>query len=1148
MDQQQIHNVQGNIAQDSSKDTPNPPRINTNQPPPPEAHLTVSPTSSTPTSSAPLTPILAHYLKKSLIQLQFHHELDLITTAVPNNVSTFSYLGRPFHPPPKDAPHLDLPFLRWVFRQFILTFPFLKDAPKDFFPDKLQPFMASLLSRNLSPTSIFDDPSSSGASEQATRLKLLGKLEKNLAMFLGSATKLAEKEEVVRLSQSDLDRLEMVAKKRYAREMRMRDTFDVNVVCVRTVVEKGRVRSRVHEEFVIRTRRNNQPDTFVSRRYGDFRTLFDELRKVHPEEQIRPPPAKDRRIVTAPPSSPTSTSYASSTSAYVSSMFGWPSSSASGSQESLGHTTSGWSGSGSNSPTKRSFGGGGGGQNGNGHVSPSLSSPSASTATLLPNQPPPPQNSGGSLSREKNRLTLRSYLHLLLSNPALASSPVLRSFLTSSPTVLSSGERDDARRREEADRMREEGRKRFGEEVKGRVEGLREAVRGVRGEIVGKDGLTHIFGTIKVTENVRDLPANYQAVLEWARISLASTVFHHLVAADNASETLASLKRIHGLMPYFMLKAALKITNPVGMIRSVLDLFLAQPFGGRSLLQRMFTSSLMEEVKALEEDIEAVKDKVDDPMLCEKIRLFVYAPREIQEVYKADAAAENLNILTSILRSSENPTLSRPQLHRVMRAHRAHIEYTRYRSSLSDPDDDEGPEDEDAWLYEDLGVLARLYERLRDRQELIGLIFEGVTAELLKDIITIFYAPLAQVYRAASIADSIGDLQTFINDLIKTVEATEELSQEDPGKTVQIFIDLIQRHEQAFYNFVHKVHSKGEGLFDNLMRWIELFLTVIREGVHSPEVDFIPGSNKISLEYLLPHIGPDREAVLKEVDEVAKYHYKLKLAYEDKIRRRFGKTRAEGGGEAGEDEVAAQLVDGVVRDLSFGELVRGDADELAAEVEEDESDDDDEDDREEESESESDSEESSGSGSESDTESSTETEEGPRTKPVVRSRTVGHGPGPAQSHRTPIPKSPLGQAPIVPPPPEKPITPAVRPSRSMTFSHSSRPGRDTHPPPVPHLHSKHRSGSPSLSSIQPPRSSRDKPLPLSPQRLHASLDEPRRQQRPPRPAASPPTEKPKLKRKRTAPQPITKPELNHLPQLLPVFVEMMRPLLRPQQA
>lgn len=49
-----------------------------------------------------------------------------------------------------------------------------------------------------------------------------------------------------------------------------------------------------------------------------------------------------------------------------------------------------------------------------------------------------------------------------------------------------------------------------------------------------------------------------------------------------------------------------------------------------------------------------------------------------------------------------------------------------------------------------------------------------MTAELLKDIITIFYTPLAQVYKAASIADSVGDLQNFLNDMIRTVEQVEE--------------------------------------------------------------------------------------------------------------------------------------------------------------------------------------------------------------------------------------------------------------------------------------------------------------------------------------------------------------------------------------
>jgi hypothetical protein len=165
---------------------------------------------------------------------------------------------------------------------------------------------------------------------------------------------------------------------------------------------------------------------------------------------------------------------------------------------------------------------------------------------------------------------------------------------------------------------------------------------------------------------------------------------------------------------------------------------------------------------------------------------------------------------------------------------------------------------------------------------------------LLKDIITIFYAPLATVYKAASIADSLGDLQNFMNDMIRTIEQVDEsesgrrlwsriadlsASQQDPSRTVQTFIDLVQRHEQAFYTFVHNVHSKGSGLFDSLMAWIELFLSYARDGLPQP----------VDLEFLLPDSGPQRQAIMAEVDAVAQYHYRLKVAHEEKIRRRFEK-------------------------------------------------------------------------------------------------------------------------------------------------------------------------------------------------------------------------------------------------------------------
>lgn len=196
-------------------------------------------------ASAILTPLRAHYLKKSLIQLQFHHELDDITSSTPSNASTLSYLGSPFAPPPKDAPRLDLPLLRYIFRQFVLTFPFMAAAPKDFYSEKLQPFVASVLARNLSPTSVLDDGEE--GSEQATRLKFLAKIERNLSLFIGSGTKLVEPEEVVRLKQSDLDRLEILANKRLARQAKHKDVFEVNIISIRAVRHKGRMRSRVHE-------------------------------------------------------------------------------------------------------------------------------------------------------------------------------------------------------------------------------------------------------------------------------------------------------------------------------------------------------------------------------------------------------------------------------------------------------------------------------------------------------------------------------------------------------------------------------------------------------------------------------------------------------------------------------------------------------------------------------------------------------------------------------------------------------------------------------------------------------------------------------------------------------------------------------------
>ncbi|RXK42559.1 PX domain-containing protein [Tremella mesenterica] len=870
-----------------------------------------------------LTPLRAHYLKKTLVNLQIYHELDLLTDPV-LGANALGLLGDPFVlpeavkqmakarlPSAADSDSVgDLPLMRFLFHQFLLPFPFLATAPPTFWSAKVQPFLSSFLASTGVSTRSQLSPAEKEAAEsmmtkeekkeEADKVKLWAKVEKHLALMIGVGIKLVGGEEVVRIGQAELRRLEAQQQARRRRwierqraDMEKMDGyvtgdpslggappppggvdvgFDVNVIGVRMVTEKGRVRNRHHEEFLIRTRRNGFQDVFVSRRYGDFKRLADELRIAFPDYQLPPPPPKDKTVtVTSPTASP---SYNPLRSWYTSSP------------------------NPANPPS--------------GRASPTI----ADTASVNSTASPTP------LSREKNRLTLRAYLQGIISLPLIIDSPILRSFLLSGPTTLTPSEALDSQRRLEADAVREEGRRRFRLEAEKRIEALREGLALFKGDVLAKEGgLKKVFDIVRRVEKVEDLPKAEASVLEWGRISLAATIFNIFVASDTASDTLASLKRLHGLMPYFVLKGILRISNPMAMIRGILDLFLARPFGGQSLLQKMFSQSLTEDIRLIAEDIQTVMDKIDDPVLCQKIQQYTDAPYDIQELFRKDAAMEGVDLLVVILRSPDMPTLSRPQLQRAYRASRAWKSYKLAQAELDDSDDDLGPEDEDAWLFEDLMTLLRLCMRKREKEQLLALIFEGTTAELLKDIITIFYTPLAQVYKAASIADSLSDLQSFLNDMIRTVEQVEELSQEDPQRTVQTFIDLVQRHEQSFYTFVHNVHSKGQGLFDSLMSWIELFLNYARDGLPQP----------IDLEIILPHGGDTRRVIMDEVDAVAQYHYKLKIAHEEKVRRRFQRSE-------GQTDEEAALIDSVMVSLNISETAVGDAGEIADEEESDDSD------------------------------------------------------------------------------------------------------------------------------------------------------------------------------------------------------------------
>lgn len=156
--------------------------------------------------------------------------------------------------------------------------------------------------------------------------------------------------------------------------------------------------------------------------------------------------------------------------------------------------------------------------------------------------------------------------------------------------------------------------------------------------------------------------------------------------------------------------------------------------------------------------------------------------------------------------------------------------------------------------------------------------------QLFRDLFTIFYEPLVRVYKSANVYNSITDFALFVDDTIKTIEACQrqEVSA-DPNQTVQAFIDLCARHEDNFYKFVHEVHKHDNGLFDQLMGWLEGILDFLRHGPSS--------GGKLDMNALfqggIDGNLIDKEKAIREINSLIKWQMARKKWHSDKTRQKM---------------------------------------------------------------------------------------------------------------------------------------------------------------------------------------------------------------------------------------------------------------------
>lgn len=830
--------------------------------------ITMNSTASVPPPGSVLTGKQEHYLKRELISYQTNWEISELS-----HPTALQRFGAPFRSDvgevaPEDS---ELPLLRYIFVHHVRNFPFLDKAKeKEFWQDKLQSFLESFANKHIS--------SADDRLEQTKRAKLALKATKLVELMMVSGIPTASGyEERIRFAEMEVvergaNEQGLVVNVPEGHEI---NGWDVNVAGVRLISLKRHVRHHKHAEFILRVKQRDEQEIFVARRFGDFAKMHKKLRLELPGKVLPPLPRKNKAQSIYSSREDNDSDSISSFSTQDTAV-----------PATLSPDTAAENGGGGFRSYLASWTGGGGSSRHSRNESTaslkgsspraSIDSPRGSVPSIVGKDAP----ADTVLHREEQRVSLRAFLRNFLNNEAIANSRAMYDFLTEDPFVPIQEERADIERRKEMDEKRLEEQRQFFEVARDRARELDIHMEKFRRSVVERNGLRNLFAEIKRKDTIADLDPEYKKFAEWLRIEVAATLYHMFLAEDNSPELFAQAKRIHSLVPYGALKQVIRFTNPAAVMASVLDIFMAQPLGAKSLLQRIFGLAVGDGIRSLQRSIDSLTAKIDETSFTEKIKNYTETYEEVKQNIRREAQEEQVDLLVKVLQSEEvEPTLSPEQVGRVFNA------YVAWNNAVENVDEEmrQGAE-----LFARLKQLLKLHTRQRDKKMMLEMVEEPNTLRLFRDLFTIFYEPLVRVYKSANVYNSVTDFARFADDAIQTIEKAQRQDvSADPNQTVQSFIDLCERHEGDLYKFIHEVHIHDNGLFDKLMTWIEEILDFLRNG---------PTGGKLDMNALfagaLEMKQVDKQLVLREINSLIKWQTARKRWHSDKTRQKM----ASGGG------------------------------------------------------------------------------------------------------------------------------------------------------------------------------------------------------------------------------------------------------------
>lgn len=313
--------------------------------------------------------------------------------------------------------------------------------------------------------------------------------------------------------------------------------------------------------------------------------------------------------------------------------------------------------------------------------------------------------------------------------------------------------------------------------------------------------IEELIDQIAKSDKLEDQPPMVQAAHEYILIILASFLHYILIITPEGQTMLTMLKQANALIPYGAIRQALRIGNAATMINAMMKIILTKMTinsvttflrltnpsdAGWNLLQTIIWTVVNWDTNSLKQRALDIERSSDAPSKTQLQLLKTYVDEKNSEEHRKcrmQSLGKSEPIVKTIMDEYDGGELSETQIPLA-------LDYLSIQVSLRDR--------------------KKIVDILCSRQPdlLTQAVREGVAA----------YDPVIRgLHNAVDLSGTIGDVQTFMDDLLAFAPSGKNASIATAGD----FVRLLRKHQASVHKFLHQLCKNGP----ELIGWYKEFIS-----------------------------------------------------------------------------------------------------------------------------------------------------------------------------------------------------------------------------------------------------------------------------------------------------------------------------------